>query len=87
MNTAYINIWNLRVGAVAWDKRRHLQMGKGIALAFKKTFPANFKQYEQAVKNGDIAYFLQRLGEPLRLEFEKGFYGPYSHQLFQLLKY
>ena len=34
-----------------------------------------------------IAYFLQRLGEPLRLEFEKGFYGPYSHQLFHLLKY
>jgi O-acetyl-ADP-ribose deacetylase (regulator of RNase III) len=34
-----------------------------------------------------LAYFLQRLGEPLYLNFEKGYYGPYSHQLQHLLKY
>ncbi|WP_052306300.1 hypothetical protein [Anaerophaga thermohalophila] len=34
-----------------------------------------------------LAYFLQKLGEPLNLTFEKGFYGPYSHQLQHLLKY
>jgi uncharacterized protein YwgA len=34
-----------------------------------------------------LAYFIQRLGEPLNLEFDKGFYGPYSHQLQHLLKY
>ena len=34
-----------------------------------------------------LAYFMQRLGEPLNLKFEKGFYGPYSHQLQHLLKY
>ncbi|MFP4026004.1 MAG: hypothetical protein ACLFVR_15895 [Thiohalospira sp.] len=34
-----------------------------------------------------IAYFLQRLGEPLNLKFEKGFYGPYAHNLFHLLSY
>lgn len=34
-----------------------------------------------------LAYFIQRLGEPLNLKFEKGFYGPYSHQLQHLLKY
>lgn len=34
-----------------------------------------------------IAYFLQRLGEPLNLQFEKGHYGPYSHRLQHLLKY
>jgi O-acetyl-ADP-ribose deacetylase (regulator of RNase III) len=33
------------------------------------------------------AYFLQRLGEPLNLTFDKGFYGPYSHQLQHLVKY
>jgi len=33
------------------------------------------------------AYFLQRLGEPLNLTFDKGFYGPYSHQLQHLLEY
>lgn len=34
-----------------------------------------------------IAYFLQQLGEPLNLKYEKGFYGPYAHQLQHLLKY
>ncbi len=34
-----------------------------------------------------MAYFLQRLGEPLNLEYEKGYYGPYSHKLQHLLKY
>lgn len=34
-----------------------------------------------------IAYFLQRLGEPLNLNFEKGYYGPYAHNLFHLLTY
>lgn len=33
-----------------------------------------------------IAYFLQRLGEPLRLKFEKGFYGPFAYNLLPLLK-
>jgi len=34
-----------------------------------------------------IAYFLQRLGEPLNLQYEKGYYGPYSSRLQHLLKY
>jgi O-acetyl-ADP-ribose deacetylase (regulator of RNase III) len=34
-----------------------------------------------------LAYFLQRLGEPLNLDFEKGFYGPYAHRLLHLLKH
>lgn len=34
-----------------------------------------------------LAYFIQRLGEPLNLEYEKGYYGPYSHRLQHLLKY
>ena len=29
-------------------------MGKGIALQFKKAFPANFKAYAQACKSGDV---------------------------------
>lgn len=34
-----------------------------------------------------IAYFLQRFGEPLNLDYEKGHYGPYSHKLQHLIKY
>ncbi len=34
-----------------------------------------------------LAYFMQRFGEPLNLQFEKGYYGPYSHRLQHLLKY
>ncbi|MCP3932773.1 MAG: macro domain-containing protein, partial [Bacteroidetes bacterium] len=34
-----------------------------------------------------IAYFLQRFGEPLNLQYQKGHYGPYSHRLQHLLKY
>lgn len=30
-------------------------MGKGLALAFKKAFPANFKAYEAAAKAGVLA--------------------------------
>jgi len=33
-----------------------------------------------------IAYFLQRVGEPLNLNFQKGFYGPYAHNLIPVLK-
>ena len=34
-----------------------------------------------------IAYFLQRFGEPLNLQYDKGYYGPYSHRLQHLIKY
>jgi len=34
-----------------------------------------------------MAYFLQRFGEPLNLQYEKGHYGPYSHRLQHLVKY
>lgn len=33
-----------------------------------------------------IAYFLQRLGEPLNLKFEKGYYGPFAYNLLPVLK-
>lgn len=32
-----------------------------------------------------LAYFLQRLGEPMRLTFQKAFYGPYSPQIAHVL--
>ncbi len=34
-----------------------------------------------------IAYFLERLGEPMKLRIQKGHYGPYSHPLQHLLKH
>ena len=34
-----------------------------------------------------MAYFLQTNGEMLNLNFEKGIYGPYSHQLLHLLQH
>jgi O-acetyl-ADP-ribose deacetylase (regulator of RNase III) len=34
-----------------------------------------------------LAYFLQRLGEPLRLNFQKHFYGPYTPQIKNVLYY
>ena len=33
-----------------------------------------------------IAYFLQRNGEPLKLNFQKGYYGPYAYNLIPVLK-
>lgn len=33
-----------------------------------------------------LAYFLQNSGENLRLQFDKGIYGPYSHQLSKVLE-
>ncbi|MBI4546915.1 MAG: macro domain-containing protein [Ignavibacteriae bacterium] len=33
-----------------------------------------------------LSYFLQKFGEPLRLRFEKGYYGPYAHNLIPVLK-
>ncbi|MCB9263476.1 MAG: phosphatase, partial [Lewinellaceae bacterium] len=34
-----------------------------------------------------LAYFLQRMGEPLRLKFVPHFYGPYSPQVQHVLYY
>lgn len=33
-----------------------------------------------------IAYFFQRFKQPLRLQYEKGWYGPYSHNLNKVLQ-
>lgn len=33
-----------------------------------------------------LAYFLQEAGEPLRLNYEKGHYGPYAHNLNKVLE-
>lgn len=33
-----------------------------------------------------LAYFLQRIGEPLRLEYSKGWYGPYARTLEKVLQ-
>ena len=33
-----------------------------------------------------LAYFLQEAGEPLRLKFTKGLYGPYAHNLNKVLE-
>jgi O-acetyl-ADP-ribose deacetylase (regulator of RNase III) len=33
-----------------------------------------------------LAYFLQRLGEPLKLQFDKGQYGPFAHNLSFVLQ-
>ncbi len=33
-----------------------------------------------------LAYFLQKAGEPLRLDYEKGWYGPYARKLQYVLK-
>lgn len=33
-----------------------------------------------------LAYFLQEAGEPLRLKYEAGFYGPYAHNLNKVLE-
>lgn len=33
-----------------------------------------------------IAYFFQRLKQPLRLKYEKGWYGPYAHNLHKVLE-
>ena len=33
-----------------------------------------------------LAYFLQEAGEPLRLNFTKGLYGPYAHNLNKVLE-
>jgi O-acetyl-ADP-ribose deacetylase (regulator of RNase III)/uncharacterized protein YwgA len=34
-----------------------------------------------------LAYFLQRFGEPLKLRYEKGWYGPYAPNLNKVLEY
>lgn len=33
-----------------------------------------------------LSYFLQRFGEPLRLRFDKGWYGPYAYNLLPVLE-
>ena len=34
-----------------------------------------------------IVWFLQRLGEPMKATFEKGHFGPYSHEIMHLLNH
>lgn len=51
-----------------------------------------FYQYQKADTNLNLlviqklAYFLQRFGEPLRLQYTKGWYGPYASNLNKVLQ-
>lgn len=46
------NIFNSRAEAIVNPVNTIGVMGKGLALAFKKAFPKNYKLYHEACKNG-----------------------------------
>ena len=65
--------------------RQHLTKARAMLLSL-------FKQYEaldfdiNLLVGQKLAYFMQRFGEPLRLSYERGWYGPYAHNLNKVLQ-
>lgn len=72
---------------------RDNKKSNGAALTpIRAMFVYAFHEYERADSSLNLlvaqklAYFLQRLGEPLRLQYTKGWYGPYAANLNKVLQ-
>lgn len=68
------NLWTADVEALVNTVNTVGVMGKGIALQFKRAFPANFRAYQAACKRGDVQ--LERVWT-----FDTGVLGPRRYVL------
>jgi O-acetyl-ADP-ribose deacetylase (regulator of RNase III) len=66
-------------------KRPHMTPARALFIKLMDTYSA--QHYRRTLLEVQkLAYFLQEGGEPLRLRFEKGLYGPYAHALNKVLE-
>ncbi|HEC42737.1 MAG TPA: phosphatase [Bacteroides sp.] len=72
--------------SVDYNKKVHLTPARAMLLYLMNEYQILGYSINLLVAQ-KLAYFLQRFGEPLNLQYEKGYYGPYAHRLFHLLKY
>lgn len=75
-----------------FEERDNKKTTNASLTPIRAMFVYTFHQYERADSSLNLlvaqklAYFLQRLGEPLRLEYTKGWYGPYATNLNKVLQ-
>jgi O-acetyl-ADP-ribose deacetylase (regulator of RNase III) len=66
-------------------KRPHLTVARALFIELMEQYSVT--AYRQTLLEiQKLAYFLQEAGEPLRLKYEKGLYGPYAHNLNKVLE-
>lgn len=67
--------------------RPELTSGRAALLALIKTYLDGLMDFEiSLLEIHKLMYFLQTAGEPLKLRFKKGHYGPYAENLRHVLK-
>ncbi len=77
---------------VKFEQRDNVKISKAKLTPVRAMLLHLFKHYEivdnslNLLVSQKLAYFLQRFGEPLRLKYQKGWYGPYSHNLNKVLQ-
>lgn len=75
-----------------FEERDNKKTTNASLTPIRAMFVYAFHEYERADSSLNLlvaqklAYFLQRLGEPLRLEYTKGWYGPYATNLNKVLQ-
>ncbi|MFW6248762.1 MAG: macro domain-containing protein [Bacteroidota bacterium] len=77
---------------LVFERRDNMQKTSANLTPARTMLLEIFHHYEQIdsslnlLVTQKIAYFLQRFGEPLRLNFNKGWYGPYAPNLNKVLQ-
>lgn len=86
------------VNFVIYEPQAHFEARDNIKKAVKSLTPIramlldSFEHYNRIEDSLNLlvaqklAYFLQRIGEPLRLQYSKGWYGPYARTLEKVLQ-
>jgi len=72
------------------DRRKKPRMtaGRASVISLMGKYVATGYEYQLSlVEVQKLAYFLQLAGEPLRLDFKKHYYGPYSETLQKVLRH
>lgn len=69
-------------------KKPAMTPGRAAILALMNRYRATGYEYRLSlIEVQKLAYFLQAGGEPLRLEFQPNFYGPYADALRKVLRH
>lgn len=66
-------------------KRPHLTVARALFIRMMKQY-SRLAYRLTLLEMQKLAYFLQEGGEPLRLKYESGHYGPYAHNLNKVLE-
>jgi Predicted phosphatase homologous to the C-terminal domain of histone macroH2A1 len=68
------------------EPKPNMTPGRAALITLMAGYAARALEWPSLIESQKLMYFLQESGEPLRLNFIKHHYGPYAHNLTQVLR-